>query len=142
MSILEVGGDMAEDLTIYQGRTWVRSWGLRLFGAQVDLGDYGVRAQARVDTGLGESGDLLVEWATDPTGEQLPITATNPVDKTYTVITMQVPPGESAAWTWRGALWDVEVYHLTDDSLVYSAMGDGPGKITVIPEVTRPVVSP
>jgi len=110
------------DLTILAGSTWSRGWAVTVDGEALP-DTWVVRAQARTAPG----GDLLADWSSTPTDEQL--TAGN----TGGVVTLGVPAEASAAWGWTTGCYDVFV-SAPDGSVRLKIAA---GRIIVVPEVTE-----
>lgn len=106
-------------LTIPQGTSWGISWPILDDGHPAVLTDWTVLAQVR---DIADEETVFYEWGS--------LRGNVTVDDHC--VTLYVRPDESAAWTWRRAVYDVE---LTDpDGAVYR-IAEGP--VYVSPEVTR-----
>lgn len=106
-------------ITIPQGTSWGIAWPILQDGEPADLTNWTVLAQVR-DT--AESADVLHEWGSLRAN----------VSTENGRVTLFVAPADSAAWTWRRGVYDVE---LTDPNGVVYRISEGP--VYVSPEVTR-----
>ena len=106
-------------LTIPQGTSWEVRWPVQNSdGSPADLSSWTPRAQAR--NNLTDM-TLLYEWT---------IAAGN-ISVLDSSIAMAVEPAVSSTWTWRSAIFDVELVHI--DGRVIRI---GRGEIIIDPEVT------
>lgn len=105
------------DLVVYIGDTWYsdQRWALIVAGAGVDLSDgWTVNAQARANR---KDPDILHEWTEANGGiiltEVEVVVNGDPV--TTSAVQLKVAAGESDAWDWSLADWDLQVSHPTFD---------------------------
>lgn len=103
------------DLKIEQGTDWSTGWRVTVNGAPIDA-TWTARSQVRKTVAATE---ILHTFAAD-------------VDAAGNVV-IAVTPTESIPWTWRTAVYDVEVVN-ADASLTLRL---AEGRVTVDPEVTR-----
>jgi hypothetical protein len=108
------------DLNIEQGSTWVKAWQPLLNGVAL-TGAWTVQAMARLSY---EDPTVLYEWST----------AIGNASFSSGIVTLTTTPAASSAWTWREAVYDVEVTHPTDATIKYRI---AQGRILVSPEATR-----
>lgn len=101
------------NLTIEQGTTFSHGWAVTYNGDPID-DTWTVAAQARA----GYASAVLHEFAAT-------------VNEDGSVV-IAVEPEESSAWSWRTAIYDVEV--TSPDDVVLRVAN---GRISVSPEVTR-----
>jgi len=106
-------------ITIPQGTSWGIAWPILDDGEPADLTGWTVLAQVRE---TAESAEVLHEWGT------LRANATVSGGQ----VTLYVQPTDSATWTWRRGVYDVEL--TAPDGTVYR-ISEGP--VYVSPEVTR-----
>lgn len=108
-------------LRVRQGSSFVVRWPVTTVdGTPIDVSTWTVRAQARPRV---SSSTVLYEWNT--AAQNAAATADG-----YVVLT--VPPATSSAWTWRRAVYDVELVDPAGNVTRVDA-----GKLTVEREVTR-----
>jgi hypothetical protein len=115
-----------DNLVIPQGADWTVSWSIISpeTGQPVEnLLAWEAHAQARPAVA---STQVLFEWSTNPTGNQGEIVLADGRLKIF------LKAEESTAWSWRTAVYDIEL--TSPDDKVTRISG---GSIRVIPEVTR-----
>lgn len=110
------------DLTVEQGTTWTHGFIPKINGTPVLVADWTARGQIRNSvTGT----DVLYEWSTE--------TGNLGIDLATGAVIMYLEPAETSAWTWRSAVYDLEV--TSPDGLTTYRVAQG--KIKISPEVTR-----
>jgi len=105
-------------LVIYQGTTWEKRWRVTDPGTGVprDLSEWSARGQMRAN----HSDDtVLHEWTDIDCDED-------------GYVTIAVTPAESSAWTWRDAVYDIE---LIDPTGRVARIAQGAVRVSA--EVTR-----
>lgn len=109
--------------TIYQGATFRKRlrWKNKATGTPIDLTGCKARLQARVEIG---STEVLLALTTENGGITLGGTAGT--------IDLHVEAIATAAFTWEGGVFDLEIIHPSGDVTRVAQ-----GSVTVSPEVTR-----
>ena len=130
-----------EDLVLPQGKSWVGpTWALLLDGAPVSLSGRAVKAQVRPSA---RDAQVLHEWSTAAGNVRTLSDVTVVVDNgdgttseiQTAAIALTVKPSESAAWSWRTGVYDVECTSTSDAEDVWSVVEESAVRVTS--EVTR-----
>jgi hypothetical protein len=111
------------NIVIEQGVTWVKAWQPQLNGANLiptPPTNWSVKAQVR---GNVADAATLYEWSTVIGNAAI----------SAGVVSLTVTPAISSAWTWRKAVYDVEV----SNSVTLESYRIVEGTVTISPEVTR-----
>lgn len=115
------GSRAASHLTVRQGASFVVRWPVTtLDGTPVDVSTWTLRAQARPRT---SSSTVLYTWSQ---------AAGNALTTSDGWLYLTISPAQSAAFTWRRAVYDVELQDPAGNVTKVAA-----GKLCVQPEVTR-----
>ncbi|WP_028924182.1 hypothetical protein [Pseudonocardia acaciae] len=131
-----------EDLVIPQGKSWVGpTWALIGEGnTPVSLAGKTARAQIRP---TAQDAQVLHEWSSERGNidirEDTPVTVTLADGAELVVrtaaIALTVTPRESAAWSWRVGVYDLEVTDTVNPDMVWAVVEES--AVRVAPEVTR-----
>lgn len=133
---------LREDLVIPQGKSWTSPlWALiNEDGSAVSLAGRSVKAQVRQTP---RDALVLHEWSTaagnvaifDPITVEVALEDGSTAQVETVAIALRVKPSESAAWSWRQGIYDVECTSTTDPDDVWSVVV--PSAVRVATEVTR-----
>lgn len=113
---------MSLNLAVEQGATWSHGFIPMMNDAPLLDDTWTARAQARPTIA---SPEVLFEWST--------VIGNIAIDDATGALTMTIDADESSAWTWKKAVWDLEVTS-PDGQITYRVVQ---GRIQVSPEVTR-----
>lgn len=118
------------NIQIEQGATWRVSFALTDDDGPVDLTDFLVRSQFRVSVA---DASVLFELTSEPTtGDRFIIEDQSGPDRGK--FTGFIDPDTSSTWTWRDAVYDMELQAPGSDPDVIRLLQ---GSVKVSPEVTR-----
>lgn len=116
-------GALHDDITIPQGSAWNRTWPVvDSTGAPLTVTGWSVRGQVRASP----ADAVLFEWNTTPAAGK------GPASVSGATVTVALLGTESAAWTWRRAVYDV---YLTSPAGEPTRIVEG--SIIISPSVTH-----